>query len=109
MNLDITKHDHFKLYILSEDRFTFESELQNHEIEFYTNSEEQVHSSHSIRYYLKDADRVKIDNIISKNEISSGLESTGLNKFEYNNKLIVRLILIIIGIVALILIIDSII
>lgn len=107
MNLDVTKHNHFKLYILTEDRFTFESELLKNKIDFYSDAQEQINSAHSIRYYLKDSDRIVIDKIISTNKISSGLESTGINKFEFQDKPFVRLLIIIIGLISLMVLINS--
>ena len=75
MNLDINKEEHFKLYILSEHRFTFESELNKRGIDFYSDAEEQVFSSHSIRYYLKNSDREQIDQIIVNSKIDSVLDT----------------------------------
>ena len=107
MNLDITKYDHFKLYILPENRFTFENELRKNNIDFFVNLDEQIGSSHSIRYYLKDSDRLKIDKLIKENDINSAVESSGLVNF-YDNKSIVKLILIVIISIVLILIVRRI-
>jgi len=86
LDLNILEHNHFKLYILTEDKITFETELLRNGIQFYSNSDEQIDSTFSIRYYLKDEDRQIIDQIIIDNEISSGTESTGLSRFEFNRK-----------------------
>ena len=93
MNLDINKIPHFKLYILIENRFKFEEELRNNGIEYLGDVEKQIGVSHSIRYYLKEADREIIDDIIVKNGIDSGIESTGINRYEISLKPVRALIL----------------
>ena len=86
MSFDIKNQDHFKLYVLVQDRFTFETELQKKEIEFYMDTDEQVDVSKSIRYFLKSEDRLEIDKVVVKNQINTGIESTGVTNFDFNIK-----------------------
>ena len=83
----------------------FEEELRNNGIEYFTDVEKQIGVSDSIRYYLKEADREIIDEIIIRNGIDSGIESTGINRYEIPLKAIrtlivslVILVLIVIGV-----------
>ena len=83
MSFQIKHEDHFKLYVLVEDRFAFENALNNAGIEYYVNTDEQVYVAHSIRYFLKNEDRKKIDELIVLNGINSGIESIGVNRYEF--------------------------
>lgn len=101
MKLNINKEDHFKLYVLIQDRFTFEKELLEHGIEYYSDIENQLGVSESIRYYFKTEDQKRVDEIIVKNGINSGNEITGVTNYNFNLKGARLIIAIILGIMVL--------
>ena len=84
MSFDIKYQDHFKLYVLVQDRFTFESELRKNGIDFYSDTDEQVFTSESIRYFLKSENRLAIDDIVIEKQINTGIESIGVTNTDFN-------------------------
>ena len=83
---DIKLQDHFKLYVLLKDKITFESELLNNEIHFYSNLNEQPIIDGGVRYFLLDSDRAKIDQIIIENEIMASTETIPTSDHRDNKK-----------------------
>ncbi len=100
---DIKLEDHFKLYILLRDKITFESELRNNGIEFYSGQKEQPIIDGGIRYFLLNSDRPKIDQIIIKNEIIANTETITVSDHR-DDKKVMKLYLYVAGIVIAIMI-----
>ena len=106
----IKNEDHLKLYILLQDKIRFESLLNENNIPFYSNIDEQPDISGGIRYFLLDSDRSRIDNllidaeIIAQTETISNYDARAASKL-YKMQLVV--VIIIVLVFTLILIIES--
>jgi hypothetical protein len=86
-SIHIKSQDHFKLYILLQNKMSLESELMNQYIDFYYNIDEQSFGN-EIRYFILSTDREKVDAILLKNEIIGTLEQNLVKDFKYGRKLI---------------------
>jgi hypothetical protein len=105
-NPEVLFQNHYKIYVLFKDKIIFESELENQQIEYYCDIQNQPNFENGIRYFINDYDRVKIDEIFIKNGIIANTET--INVFDYrDNKKIISIYLVISGIVVLIMILMS--
>jgi hypothetical protein len=92
--------------VLFKDKITFESELENQQIQYYCDIQNQPNFENGIRYFINDYDKIKIDEIFIKNGIVASTET--INVFDYrDNKKIMSIYLIISAIVVLIMILMS--
>ena len=105
-NPEVLFQNHYKIYILLKDKIIFESELENQQIEYYCDIQNQPNFENGIRYFINDYDRFKIDEIFIKKGIIASTET--INVFDYrDNKKIMSIYLIISAIVVLIMILMS--
>jgi len=79
---------HFKLYVLFKDYILFEALLNKNEIDYYTEISENSFVSEGIRYFLLDSDRIKIDEILKKNDIIASTETIHVTDYRHEKKLI---------------------
>ncbi|MGK4568158.1 hypothetical protein [Flavobacterium sp. 3HN19-14] len=100
-NFEIKYSNHFKLYVLLKDQIIFESELRKNEIPFYKDADDQINAVSTERYFLSDDDRLKIDKIISENEIIASTETILMNDYRDGRK-VNKLYFIVAGIVFII-------
>lgn len=109
-NPEILFKDHFKIYVLLKDKITFESELEKQNIEYYCDVENQPMITGGIRYFIQDADRIKLDKILIENEIIAQTETIPIYNYRDEKKaqkLYLKVAGIVLGIIILIVIIDS--
>ena len=105
-NPEVLFQNHYKIYVLFKDKITFESELENQQIQYYCDIQNQPNFENGIRYFINDYDKIKIDEIFIKNGIVASTET--INVFDYRgNKKIMSIYLIISAIVVLIMILMS--
>ena len=109
-NFEIKYENHFKLYVLQKDQIIFESELVRNKIDFYSDIENQPNIVGGIRYFLLDRDSKEIDKIIIENEIIASTETIANADYrdgQKANKIYLIIAGIVIGIMLLIIFIDS--
>jgi hypothetical protein len=101
--------DHFKLYVLLKDKILFEATLLQNGIDFYFEENQPMISS-GIRYFLRDIDRGKIDDIIIKNEIIASVETIPTDDYrdvQKGQKLYLYVAIIVIVLMLIIILVDS--
>ena len=69
-NIDIKFQEHFKLNILFKDKILFENVLIESNIPFYKND-----LTNDSLYFLLDKDKIKINDLLIKNEIIASTET----------------------------------
>ena len=109
-NPEILFKDHFKIYVLLKDMILFENELKNHEIEYYTDLENQTMLDSEIRYFIQDADRIKLDKIFIENEIIAQIETVSTSDYRDGKKtmkLYLKVGVFVFGIMMLIIIVEK--
>ncbi|WP_445715673.1 hypothetical protein [Flavobacterium sp.] len=109
-NPEILFKNHFKIYVLLKDKIVFEAELEKQNIEYYCDVENQPNITDGIRYFIQDADRIKLNKIFIENEIIAQTET--IPSYDYRDeqkaqKLYIKVAGILLGIIILIIIIDS--
>jgi hypothetical protein len=99
-----------KIYVLPKDKIIFESELEKQNIEYYCDIENQPMFESGIRYFIKNNDRIKIDEILTENEIIANIETILTSDFR-DEKKAMKLYLtvggIVFGIMILIIIVEK--
>ncbi len=84
-SIKVKSKDHFKLYILFQDKIIFENKLFENDIEFYENYENQPFSD-EVRFFLLDKDRERIDLILKTENIIGSIETLGVKDFRQGKK-----------------------
>lgn len=98
-NPEILFKQHLKIYVLLKDKIVFESELENKNIEYYSDLENQPMFENGIRYFILDTDRIKLDKIFRENGIIAHTET--IPTLDYRDgKKAMRLYLIVAAFVA---------
>ena len=109
-NPEILFKEHLKIYVLPKDKIIFESELENQNVEYYCDKQNQPMFESGIRYFILDADRIKLDKILTKNGIIAHTETIPTADYR-DGKKAMKLYLVIggivVGIMILIMIIES--
>ena len=109
-NPKILFENHFKIYVLLKDKITFETELENCNIEYYCDQDDQPMLENGIRYFIQDTDKIKIDKIFIENGIIAQTETILISDYR-DEKKAMKLYLtiggIVIGIMILIMIIEE--
>jgi hypothetical protein len=100
-NPEILFKEHLKIYVLPKDKIIFESELENQNIEYYSDMENQPFFVNGIRYFILDVDRIKLDKIFTENGIIAHTETIPTSDYR-DGKKAMKLYLIIGGIVTVI-------
>ena len=98
-NPEILFKEHLKIYVLPKDKIIFESELEN-----------QPMFESGIRYFILDADRIKLDKIFTENGIIAHTETIPTADYRDGKKamkLYLKVSAIVVGIMILIMIIES--
>ncbi|WP_348825716.1 hypothetical protein [Flavobacterium aestuarii] len=98
-NPEILFKEHLKIYVLPKDKIIFENELENQNIEYYSDIENQPMFENGIRYFILDADRIKLDKIFTENGIIAHTETITASDYR-DEKKAMKLYLIVGGIVA---------
>ena len=109
-NPEILFKAHLKIYVLPKDKIIFEFELGNHNIEYYADIENQPNFESGIRYLILDADRIKLDKIFTENGIIALTETIPTSDYRDGKKamkLYLKVGGIVVGIMILIMIIES--
>ena len=111
-NPKILFENHFKIYVLFKDKIIFENQLDNQNIEYYCDIENQPNFESGIRYFLYENDRFKIDKIFKENEIIGKTETINVSDYRDEKKIMsiyLKVVGIVIGIMILIMLIEKII
>ena len=109
-NPEILFKEHLKIFVLPKDKIIFESELENQNIEYYCDIENQPMFETGIRYFILDADRIKLDKIFTENGIIAHTETIPTADYRDGKKamkLYLKASAIVVGIMILIMIIES--
>jgi hypothetical protein len=109
-NPEILFKAHLKIYVLPKDKIIFEFELENNNIEYYSDIENQPNFENGIRYLILDADRIKLDKIFTENGIIAHTETIPTSDYRDGKKamkLYLKVGGIVVGIMILIMIIES--
>jgi hypothetical protein len=109
-NPEILFKGHLKIYVLPKDKIIFESELENQSIEYYCDIENQPMFENGIRYFILDADRIKLDEIFTKNVIIAHTETIPTADYRDGKKAMKLYLIvggIVLGIMILIMIIEN--
>ena len=109
-NPEILFKNHFKIYVLPKDKIMFESELGKQNVEYYCDIENQPMFENGIRYFIQDFDRKKLDKIFTENGIIAHTETIQISDYRDEKKaqkLYLKVAGIVIGIMILIMIIES--
>ena len=109
-NLEILFENNLKIYVLQKNKIIFENELENHNIEYYCDIENQPMFESGIRYFIKDVDRIKVDDIFIKNKIIAHTETIRTSDYRDEKKamkLYLKVSGIVFGIMILIIIIEK--
>ncbi|WP_284652401.1 hypothetical protein [Flavobacterium terrisoli] len=107
---EILFKSHFKIYVLPKDKITFENEMEKQNVEYYCDVENQPMFENGIRYFILDADRIKLDKIFTENGIIAHTETIPTADYRDEKKamkLYLKVGGIVVGIMILIVIIDS--
>lgn len=99
-----------KIYVLPKDKIIFEMELEKQSIEYYCDIENQPMFESGIRYFIKNDDRIKIDKILTENEIIANTETILISDYRDGKKamnLYLKVGGIIFGIMILIIIVEK--
>lgn len=75
-----------KIYVLPKDKIIFESELEKQNIEYYCDIENQPMFESGIRYFIRNDDRIKIDKILTENEIIANTETILISDYRDGKK-----------------------
>ena len=86
-SIKIKFQNHFKLYISLKDKIIFDSELINNKINFHVDYENQPSTITDVRYFLLDSDRIKIDDLLKKNQIIASTETITLTDYPLEKKI----------------------
>lgn len=103
--IEVKFHDHYKLYVLLEDSYSFEEKLIENHIPYYLDDLGQPNFHHEgLRFFLRDADREKINQIVIENNISSSTETirSFVEKSAELNTLYLKVAIIVIVLLSLI-------
>jgi len=109
-NPEILFKAHLKIYVLPKDKIIFEFELENNNIEYYSDIENQPNFENGIRYLILDTDRIKLDKIFTENGIIAHTETIPASDYREGKKamkLYLKVGGIVVGIMILIMIIES--
>ena len=102
-NPKILFENHYKIYVLFKDKITFESQLEDQNVDYYCDLENQPNFENGIRYFIKEIDRIKVDEIFKVNQIIAQTET--INVADYRDgKRIMSIYLKVVGIVVAIMI-----
>jgi hypothetical protein len=85
-NPKILFENHYKIYVLFKDKIIFESQLENQNIEYYCDIENQPNFESGIRYFLNENDRFKVDEIFKENEIIAKTETINVSDYRDGKK-----------------------
>ena len=102
--------DNLKIYVLPKDRIIFENELEKQNVEYYCDIENQPMFESGIRYFIKNEDRIKIDRIFIENQIIANTETIQTSDYRDEKKIqkvYLKVAGIVIGIMLLIMLIES--
>ncbi|MFC7772403.1 hypothetical protein [Flavobacterium sp. GCM10027622] len=108
-NSEILLLDNLKIYVLQKDKIIFESELEKQNIEYFCDIENQPMFESGIRYFIKEADRIKIDTIFTENGIIAQTETIRISDYRDEKKIMgiyFKIAIIVIGIMLLIIVIE---
>jgi hypothetical protein len=86
-SIEVKFKNHFKLYILFQDKIIFKSELINREIDFYEDYENQPVGGDEVRYFLLDSDREKIDLLLKEAKIVGSIETISISDYRQQRKI----------------------
>ena len=95
---------------MPKDKIIFESELEKQNIEYYCDIENQPMFESGIRYFIKNANRTKLDKIFIENEIIANTETIQTSDFRDGKKIhkvYLKVAGIVIGIMLLIIIVEK--
>jgi hypothetical protein len=109
-NPEILFKEHLKIYVLPKDKIIFESELENQNIEYYCDIENQPMFESGIRYFIMDDDRIKLDKLFTENGIIAHTETIPTADYRDGKKamkLYLKVGGIVVGIMVLIMIIEN--
>lgn len=109
-NPEILFENNLKIYVLQKDKIIFENELEKQNIEYYCDIENQPMFENGIRYFIKDEERIKIDEIFIKNKIIAHTETIQTSDYRDEKKamkLYLKVGGIVFGIMILIIIIEK--
>lgn len=109
-NPEILFKDYLKIYVLPKDKIIFERELENQNIEYYSDIENQPMFENGIRYFILDADRIKLDKIFTENRIIAHTETIPTADYRDGKKAMKLYLIvggIVLGIMILIMIIEN--
>lgn len=109
-NPEILFKNHLKIYILLKDKIIFEYELENKNIQFYCDIENQSSFEGGIRYYIQDIDRMKLDIILNENGIIAHTDINLISDYRDEKKVIslyLKIVLIVTLIIIFIIVIES--
>jgi hypothetical protein len=109
-NPEILFENNLKIYVLPKDKIIFESELEKQNIEYYCEIENQPMFESGIRYFIKNADRIKIDKIFIQNGIIAHKETIPTSDYRDEKKamkLYLKVCGFVFGIMILIIIVEK--
>lgn len=101
---------HYKIYVLFKDKIIFESQLENQNIEYYCDIENQPNFESGIRYFINDNDSIKVDKIVKENGIIASTETINIDDYRDGKKtmsIYLKVAGIALGIMILIIIIEK--
>jgi hypothetical protein len=104
INFYIRFSPHYKLYVQQRDQLVFEEILQENNIDFYSNIKEQAFLDTGIRYFLREADRSKIDALLIKHQLIAQIESHNMPDFTSHKKIMKVYLLVALIVVLLLLV-----
>lgn len=84
-SIQVKFNNNFKLHILFQDKIIFENKLLENNIDFYEDYEKQPFSD-SVRFFLLDKDRERIDSILKAEDIIGSIETLGITDFQQEKK-----------------------
>jgi hypothetical protein len=84
-SIQVKLQNHFKLYILFQDKIIFEHKLLENNIEYYEDFEKQPFSD-TVRFFLLDKDEERIDLILKAEDIIGSIETLGITDFRQEKK-----------------------
>ncbi|MCL6462835.1 hypothetical protein SAMN05444372_104225 [Flavobacterium micromati] len=109
-NPEILFKNHLKIYVLPKDKIIFECELENQNIQYYCDIENQPMFENGIRYFILQIDRIKLDKIFRENGIIAHTETIPTSDYRDGKKamkLYLKVGGIVIGIMIIIMIVES--
>lgn len=96
----MNRKDEFKFYVLQEQAFLLEKLMLENHIEFH--NEQEVTQTSSLKYYINNKDRAKLDKLVKENDIILKTDSIPFIEHRLPEKINVSLILVFILILSFI-------